>query len=135
MHRLTDSQGRQLEAIMLATRPDWAPRNPGKMLQTANTVGFIHAADFAHMVRALAVYATLQGTNGQPFGRGPDGYTHAGHHWTSTAPQDFEVPRGPRCETHTTYYQPCPCCRADRIAETTEAAPTRAASSIPEETE
>jgi hypothetical protein len=102
------------------------------MLQAANMTGFIHAADFAHMVRALAVYATLPGTDGQPFGRGPDGYARPGHHWTTTAPQGFEVPRGPRCETHTTYYLPCPCCRADRIAEKPEAVPTGAASVIQE---
>lgn len=132
MHRLTDSQGRQLEAIMLATRPDWAPRNPGKMLQNANQHGFINAADYPHMIRALAAYATLPGPNGQPFGRGPDGYAQPGHHWTSTAPADYEKSRGPRCETHTTYYLPCPCCRADRIAEKPEAVTNVAASDVKE---
>jgi hypothetical protein len=117
MFRLDDAQGRQLEAIMLATRPDWAPRNPGRMLRDANSIGFLFAADFAHMIRALAVYATMPDSHGQPFGRSPDGYTKDGHHWTSTAPQGFEKPRGPRCKIHTTFYEPCPCCAADRKAE------------------
>lgn len=111
MFRLEDQQGRQLEAIMLATRPDWAPKNPGRMLEHANTVGFVHAADFAHMIRALAVYATQPDAHGQPFGRSPDGYTRAGAHWTTTAPQDHEKPRMPRCEEHATEdADTCRCC-------------------------
>jgi hypothetical protein len=133
MHRLTDEQGRQLVAIMLATRPDWQPRNPAHMLQAANTVGFLHAADYAHMIRALAVYATLPGPNGQPMGRGPDGYTQPGHHWTATAPTGFDPPRGPECKVHRHSHQPCPWCRADAIAEQPQAAPTRAASDFNEE--
>jgi hypothetical protein len=116
MFRLDETQGRQLTAIMLATRPDWVPRDPGKMLEAHNTVGFLFAADFAHMIRALAVYATQPDGNGQAFGRSPDGYVRDGHHWTSTAPQGFEKPRGPRCRTHDDY-EPCRGCRADRIAE------------------
>jgi hypothetical protein len=120
MFRLDDAQGRQLTAIMLATRPDWAPRNPGKMLEHANTVGFLFAADYAHMIRALAVYATMPDGNGRPFGRSPDGYAKAGTHWTSTAPQDFEMPRGPRCERHRDFNVPCPCCRSEAIGERPE---------------
>jgi hypothetical protein len=134
MHRLSDNEGKQLLAIMLATRPDWANRNPSHMLHAANEHGFTQAADYPHMVRALAVYATLPDANGQPFGRGPDGYTRAGQHWTTTAPPDFTVPRGPECKVHRHSYQPCPWCRSDRIAEQPQAAPTRAASSIPKET-
>lgn len=111
MHRLTDAEGRQLERIMLATRPDWAPRNPGRMLEQANTVGFIHAADYAHMIRALAHYATQPDQHGQPFGRSPDGYTRAGAHWTTTAPQGYERPRMPKCEDHPTEdADTCRCC-------------------------
>ena len=121
MFRLDDSQGRQLAAIMLAIRPDWAPRNPGKLLEDANSIGFLHAADFGHMIRALAVYATLPDGHGRPFGRSPDGYTRDGAHWTQTAPADFQKPRGPRCPTHSTFEAgTSPPCAADRIAERRE---------------
>jgi hypothetical protein len=134
MHRLTDDEGRRLVAIMLATRPDWASRDPGAMLQAANGSGFVHAADYPHMIRALAHYATLPDHTGRPMGRGPDGYAQAGQHWTTTATPDFTVPRGPECKVHRHSYQPCPWCRSDQIAEQPQAAPTRAASSIPKET-
>lgn len=118
MFRLDDQQGLQLEAIMIATRPDWAPRNPGRMLHQANPYGFPHAADYPHMIRALAVYATQPDSHGKPFGRNMDGYLKDGHHWTSTAPPDYLKPRGPRCKTHTTFdADTCPPCAADRIAE------------------
>lgn len=117
MFRLSYSQGVQLEAIALAIRPDWAPSNPGEMLHEANMHGFVNAADLGHMIRALAVYATMPDGNGKPFGRGLDGYIKTGRHWTATAPDDFEKPKPPRCRTHPDFHEPCQCCAADAKAE------------------
>lgn len=115
MFRLDDQQGKRLTQIMLAIRPDWTNNHPGTMLREVNEgMGFLHASDFEHMIRAVAHYATLRDENGRHHYRAPDIYPRDGEHWTLTAPKGFEKPKGSPCEDHSWLEaDTCRCCWAD----------------------
>lgn len=117
MFRFTEAQAMQTLELIRTLRPDWNQSEVNSSLYAANHLGLPHAADYGHLIRALAQYATQPDSHGRPFGRDWDGFLRAGAHWTGTAPAGFTPPRGARCREHPDFHEPCPCCRADRIAE------------------
>ena len=119
----------QLDAVDAAriinrARPQWDPPGIVKALHRIAPVMTIDQA----LTAALKAAA-------DPLAKTPDAITWEKHHTPST-PAATNDPPPNYCKEHDIRYTTlCGGCRADRIAQKPQAAPTRAASSIPKETE
>lgn len=101
---LTEHQARALAFLLNQMRPDWPVQSLLTLFGKHREVPSLGAVMIAATTKAL-----------DPSCKTPAPIFTTGPHWP--AEHRDQLPRGPRCTTHPTFNQPCPCCRADSIAE------------------
>lgn len=101
--KLNERQAGWLAYLLKEIRDDWN-RDALKTMLLEREVPSLGAVMIAATSKAL-----------DPTCRTPEPIFRTGPHWP-TEHRD-QLPRGPRCRTHPTFYQPCPSCAGDRKAE------------------
>jgi hypothetical protein len=101
---LTEHQARALAFLLHEVRGDWPTASLLTLLEKHREVPSLGALILAATTKALDSSC-----------RTPEPIFRTGSHWPVEARD--QLPRGPRCRSHPTFYDPCPSCAGDRKAE------------------